>query len=328
MDTIISFLYYSIRMGTPLLFGTAGEVVTEKSGSLNLGVEGMMAMGSIGGFIIACYTDSIILGILGAFLFAGFGALIFAFLTVTLQANQNVAGLALTIFGNGIYLFIGRTLKNMDAFPSLKDSEHLSKVVADSGIPLLRDIPYLGKLLFSYNFFVYFGIILAVVLWIYVLKTKSGLRMRATGENPGAADACGVNIKRVKYFNIILGGGITGIGGLYMAMVTNGGAWNEQWIHGMGWISVALVIFANWNPLKAIFGAFFFGMFNALMAWKGNLSDTFPTLFGWLGKIPDEFYQMLPFLITALVLMFSSISKKKKSREPASIGVNYYREER
>ncbi len=328
MNTIITFLYYSIRMGTPLLFGTTGEVITEKSGSLNLGVEGMMAMGSIGGFIIACYTDSIILGILGAFLFAGVGALIFAFLTITMQANQNVAGLALTIFGNGVYLFIGRTLKNADAFPSLKNSEHLSKIVADNGIPILRDIPYLGKLLFSYNFFVYFGVILAIILWIYVSKTKSGLRMRATGENPGAADASGVNVKKVKYFNVILGGGITGIGGLYMAMITNGGAWNESWISGMGWISVALVIFANWNPLKAIFGAFFFGMFNALMAWKGNLSDTFPTLFGWLGKIPDEFYQMLPFLITALVLFFSSINKKKKNREPASIGLNYYREER
>lgn len=328
MQTIIDFLFYSIRMGTPLLFGTAGEVVTEKSGSMNLGVEGMMALGAIGGYTIGCMTNSLILGILGAFVSAGLGALIYAFITVTLQANQNVTGLALTIFGNGVYLFVGRTLTQTGKFPSLGDSKHLASIIADTGIPFLRDIPYLGKLLFSYNIFVYIAVVIAVLCWIYVSKTKSGLRMCATGENPAAADASGTNVNRVKYFNIILGGGITGIGGLYLALITNGGAWNELWINGMGWISVALVIFVNWNPLKAIFGAFFFGMFNVLMAWKGNLSHEFPLIFGWLSYIPDEFYQLLPFLITALVLVFSSISKRSKNAEPKSLGLNYYREER
>lgn len=328
METIINFLYYSIRMGTPLLFGTTGEVVTERSGNMNLGVEGMMAMGAIGGYCAACYSGSFLVGILAAFCSAALGALIYAFLTVSLQANQNVTGLALTIFGNGVYLFVGRSLAKAGKFPLLSNYPDLAEKVMDKGIPVLRDIPYIGKLLFSYNIFVYVAIVVAIIMWVYVMRTKTGLRLRAVGENPGAADACGVNVNRTRYINIVLGGGITGLGGLYLAFVINGGSWNEFWINGMGWIAVALVIFANWNPMKAIFGSFFFGMFNVLMAWKGNLSATFPRVLGWLRLIPDEFYQLLPFLITALVLVFASVSKKKKSAEPAAVGVNYFREER
>lgn len=328
MLTIINFLYYSIRMGTPLLFGTTGEIIAERGGSLNLGVEGMMAMGAIGGYCAACYTQSLTVGILAAFLSAAFGALIYAFLTVTLQANQNVTGLALTMFGDGVYLFVGRSLAKVGKFPSLSHYEGLAHAVADNGIPVLRDIPYIGKLFFSYNIFVYIAIAIAILMWFYVMRTKSGLRLRSIGENPGAADACGVNVNRYRYLNIILGGGITGLGGLYLGFVINGGAWNEFWINGMGWISVALVIFANWNPMRAIFGSFFFGMFNVLMAWKGNLSAAFPKVLGWLTAIPNEFYQLLPFLITALVLIFASIRKKKKNVQPAALGLNYFREER
>ena len=209
-----------------------------------------------------------------------------------------------------------------------REMNAIAEKVMDKGIPVLRDIPYIGKLLFSYNIFVYVAIVVAIIMWVYVMRTKTGLRVRAVGENPGAADACGVNVNRTRYINIVLGGGITGLGGLYLAFVINGGSWNEFWINGMGWIAVALVIFANWNPMKAIFGSFFFGMFNVLMAWKGNLSATFPRVLGWLRLIPDEFYQLLPFLITALVLVFASVSKKKKSAEPAAVGVNYFREER
>lgn len=328
MITIINFLYYSIRMGTPLLFGTTGEIVSERAGNLNLGVEGMMAMGAIGGYCAACYSQSLTVGMIAAFLSAALGALIYAFLTVSLQANQNVTGLALTMFGDGIYLFVGRSLAQAGKFPLLSNYPALSHAVADNGIPFLRDIPYIGKLLFSYNIFVYIAIAVAILMWFYVMRTKAGLRLRSIGENPGAADACGVNVNRYRYLNIILGGGITGLGGLYLAFIVNGGAWNEFWINGMGWISVALVIFANWNPMKAIFGSFFFGMFNVLMAWKGNLSSAFPKALGWLTAIPNEFYQLLPFLITALVLIFASVKKKKKNVQPAALGLNYFREER
>ena len=149
METIINFLYYSIRMGTPLLFGTTGEVVTERSGNMNLGVEGMMAMGAIGGYCAACYSGSLPVGILAAFCSAALGALIYAFLTVSLQANQNVTGLALTIFGNGVYLFVGRSLAKAGKFPLLSNYPDLAEKVMDKGIPVLRDIPYIGKLLFS-----------------------------------------------------------------------------------------------------------------------------------------------------------------------------------
>lgn len=328
MDVLVSFFYYAIRMGTPLLFATTGEVITERSGNLNLGVEGMMAIGAICGYCMGCYANSLIVALLASFAGAALAALIYAVLTVTFQTNQTVTGLALTIFGNGIYLFIGRMLTKTDHFPSLSSLPHLKWIVADNGIPVLRDIPYLGRLLFSYNVFVYLAVVIAVIAWLYILKTKMGLRVRAVGENPGAADASGVNVNRAKYINIVLGGGICGLGGCYMAFVTNGGAWNESWINGMGWIAVALVIFANWNPLKAIFGSFFFGMFNVLMAWKGNLSDAFPHVLGWLFLIPNEFYQMLPFLITALVLVFESARRRRNSAEPGYLSVNYYREER
>ena len=328
MTALVTFFYYAIRMGTPLLLGTTGEAITEKSGHLNLGVEGMMAMGAIGGYIAACRSGSLVIGLLAAFASAAAGALIYAFLTVTMQANQNVTGLALTIFGNGVYLFVGRYLTSRESFPLLSDAGNLREVIADRGIPVLRDIPYLGRLLFSYNIFVYLAIVIAVVCFAYLARTRAGLRMRATGENPAAADASGVNVNLVKYINIVLGGGICGLGGLYLGLVTNGGSWNENWIGGMGWISVALVIFANWNPLIAIFGSFFFGMFNALQAWKGNLSDAFPAVFGWLGSIPNEFYQLLPFLITAIVLAASSMSKKNKNSQPGALGFNYFREER
>ncbi|MBQ8411142.1 MAG: ABC transporter permease [Ruminiclostridium sp.] len=326
METIINFLYYSVRAGTPLLLGTTGEIMTEKSGSLNLGVEGLMAMGAIGGYVVGCATNNFWLALLGAFFFGLLGSLIFAFVTVTMQANQNVTGLALTTFGVGIYRFWGRSLTK--DFPSLDDAPAFKAMVTDSGIPLLRDIPYIGKLLFSYNSFVYIAVIIAVVCWIYIRKSRLGLKLRAVGENPGAADACGIKVDLYKYVNILIGGGICGIGGLYLASVTNSGAWNDNWINGMGWISVALVIFSNWSPVRAVFGAYFFGMLQTLLPQKGNLALAFPTVFGWLNVIPNEFYQMLPFFITAVVIIVAGIRKNKKSAEPSAIGLNYFREER
>lgn len=327
MMTVINFIYNAIRAGTPLLLGTTGEIITEKSGSLNLGVEGMMGMGAICGYYFACKTNSFLIGLIMAFLAGAAGGLIFAFLTVSMQANQNVTGLALTTFGCGVCQFAGKYLAANNMFPSLNNAVHLKNISADIGIPVLRDIPYVGKLLFSYNLFVYIAVIIAVAAWFYIKKTKPGLKMRAVGENPGAADACGVRVNAYKYLHIVVGGGICGLGGLYLGLITNGGAWNDYWINGMGWISVALVIFANWSPSRAIFGSYFFGMLNALQAWKGNLAHDFPNVLGWLVVIPNEFYQMLPFFITALVLILSSMGKKKTA-EPARIGLNYFREER
>lgn len=327
MNLIINFIYNSVKAGTPLLFGTTGEIITEKSGSMNLGVEGMMALGSIFGYWIACATNSFIIGLFAAFAASAIGAAVFAILTIAFQANQNVTGLALTTFGLAVYQFVGQTLTTKKIYPDLSGHAHIKYLASDNGIPVLNKIPYVGKLLFSYNIFVYIAIAIAIICWVYMEKTKFGLKIRAIGENPGAADACGVNVNLVKYFNVILGGGICGLGGFYLGIVSNGGGWNSGWINGAGWISVALVIFAKWDTKKAIAGSFFFGALQTLLPYKGNFADKF-TFLSWLNVIPNEFYQMLPFVITALVLIISSIKNKKEGTQPAACGINYYREER
>ena len=326
MITIINFLFAAIKASTPLILGTTGEIITEKSGSLNLGVEGMMAMGAVGGFYFGATSNSIIIALLAGFLCAAIGGMIFAFLTVTLQANQNVIGLALTIFGVGVYSFIGQTLINTGKYPLVSDT--LKSILKEKPLPLLGDIPYIGKLLFSHSIFVYIAFFVAILSWVYLKYTKVGLKVRAIGENPGAADAVGINVNMHKYINIILGAGVCGLGGVYLALVVNGGIWNDYWINGLGWISIALVIFASWSPMKAIFGSILFGMFSALQFRAVDLAGAFPNILSWLTKIPVDVYQMMPFVITALVLIISSMRKKKEGLQPTGCGINYYREER
>ncbi|MDR3317943.1 MAG: ABC transporter permease [Clostridiales bacterium] len=328
MNVIIRLLADAIHFGAPLLFGTTGEIVTEKSGGMNLGVEGTMAVGAIGGYLMACYTDSLLLGIIFAFIFGGLCGLLFAFLTTTLKANQNVTGLAMTIFGVGIYQLIGEKLMTAKTFPGMPG--HLAGMVSGKPFGGLSEIPYIGTLLFSHNILVYLAVLTAVAVFIYMRKTKAGLRMRAVGENPEAADSVGVNVSRVKYINGILGSGITGIGGLYMATVINSGVWSDagSWIAGYGWISVALVIFASWSPLRALYGSLVFGFLIAVQSKIDLLVRTFPAVLTWMSYIPQEVYKLLPFLITALILILNSIKKKKEGIQPAGCGINYFREER
>lgn len=318
MTMFINFLYAAITSGTPFLFGTLGEIVTEKAGNLNLGVEGMMAIGAIAGFYVGYTTNSVILAVIASFIAGTLSALIYAFLTVTLRANQNVTGLTLTIFGVGLSNFLGDFIREAAGATTLQLSTEFTAKLANVKIPLLGDIPYIGHLFFDHNIFVYFGVILCVLVGIYVKYTRAGLNMRAVGENPGAADAAGININFVKYFNILLGGGICGIGGAYISLVLCGGVWAQSCIGGLGWIAVALVIFANWNPFACILGSFVFGMFRVLKYYV-------PTDFA---AIPAAFYDMLPFLITAIVLIITSMRKSKERNQPAGCGINYFREER
>jgi len=328
LAVLTSFLFMIVKYNMALLYGTVGEIVTEKSGSLNLGVEGTMAIGAIGGYLVGCAFDNLYAAILFAFLFAALCGLLFAFLTVTLQANQNVTGLTITTFGLGLYFFIGNGFKSAGKWVDLFDKEGLSKGAEPIRIPLLSKIPVLGEALFSHNILVYLGIVLSVAIWWYLKYTKQGLRLRAIGENPASADAVGVNITLYKYVHIMLGSGIMGIGGLLMCVNLSGSFEGSNcWINGYGWISIALVIFANWNTLFAILGTFIFGLFNTLQVYSGSLADTFPHVLGWLKKIPPQFMQALPFLITAVVLVVSSV-RKRKTDQPAAIGVNYYREDR
>ncbi len=328
LAVVTTFLFTVLKYNMALLYGTVGEIVTEKSGSLNLGVEGTMAIGGIGGLLIGCSFDNIFVGILASFICAALCGLLFAFLTVTLQANQNVTGLTITTFGLGLYFFIGNGLKASGKWPDMLSLEGFKSGTEPIKIPLLSKIPVIGPAFFSHNILIYLGIIIAVVIWWYFKYTKPGLRIRAIGENPASADAVGVNITLYKYLHLMLGSGIMGIGGLLMAINLSGSFEGSKcWINGYGWISIALVIFANWNTVAAILGTFVFGLFNTLQVYGGSLSDAFPKALGWLSKIPPQFMQALPFVITAIVLVITSITNKKNNK-PAAVGLNYYREER
>ena len=328
LDVLTLFLFNIVIYNIPLLYGTVGEIIIEKSGSLNLGVEGIMAVGAIFGYLIGCSANSLTVGILASFICAGLFGIIFAVLTVTMQANQNVTGLTMTTFGVGLFFFIGKGLSA--SWPVITQYENINNGFKNPiEIPLLFKIPVLGKALFSHNILVYLGIFIAIAVWFYLNKTKAGLRLRAIGENPAAADSLGINITLYKYVHIVLGSGIMGIGGFYMGLNLGGSFEGSNcWINGYGWIAVALVIFANWNTLAAILCTLVFGFFNTLQIYSGSLAYAFPKALGFLDKIPSQLYQALPFIITALVLVFSSLRKNNKSAQPASLGLNYYREER
>ena len=321
------FLFNIILCNIPLLYGTVGEIITEKAGSLNLGVEGTMAIGAIFGYLAGCAANSLLVALVVSFLAAGACGLLFSVLTVSLQANQNVTGLTITTFGTGLYFFVGKGLG--ERWPAMTGSNALVNGFAPMEIPLLSKIPVVGKVLFSQSPLVYLGILIAVAVWWYLARTKTGLRLRAVGENPAAADSVGVNIIGYKYVHLILGSGIMGLGGLYMALYMGGSFEGSNcWINGYGWIAIALVIFANWNPLLAILGTMVFGFFNTLQIYAGSLASAFPDGLGWLNAIPSHLFKALPFLITAIVLVVSSIRKKENSGQPAALGVNYFREDR
>ena len=327
LGVVTSFIHNIIVYNIPLLYGTAGEIMVEKSGSLNLGVEGIMAVGAIFGYIFGCYANSLGVGILVAFAVGALCGLLFAALTVSLQANQNITGLTLTTFGLGVYFFVGNGLKSV-SWPVMGDYANIIKGFADIPIPLLSEIPVIGKGLFSHNILVYLGVVIAIVMWWYLNRTTMGLRLRAVGENPASADSVGINVKLMKYLHICIGCGVMGIGGYYMGLNMSGSFNSNCWIDGYGWIAVALVIFANWNPAFAIIGTFVFGFFNTLRVSGSSLAAAFPGVLGWLAKVPTQLYQALPFIITAIVLIVSSINKKKNSGLPASLGLNYFREDR
>lgn len=300
----------AVTAGTPLLFATLGEIITEKVGQLNLGVEGMMLIGAVIGFGAALSTGNPVLGIIAGMIAGAGGALIFAFLTITLRANQIVSGLSLTIFGAGFSSFIGQKMVGQALSDSVRNSFKPIK------IPLLGDIPVIGSAFFNQNILVYTGYIVAILLGIYMFKTRIGLNLRTVGENPGAADTAGINVTMYKYLHILLGGALCGIAGAYMSMVTVP-SWQEGLTGGRGWIAVALVIFVTWNPYKAMLGAYFFGGLSILGLY---LQSYVP--------IPQSIFDMLPYLATIIVLIMISLKKSKENQPPKALGEPYFREER
>ena len=311
MDGIISFLAAAIVAGTPLLFATVGEIVTEKSGHLNLGVEGLMMMGAVMGFQIGLTTGSPLMALLAAMLAGAFGGLIFAFLTVSLRANQVVTGLTLTIFGTGLASFLGQKLIGQVTTDSVKG------FFRAFDFPLLSQIPIIGRIFFRHDVFVYFGYAVAVGVAIYLYKTRPGRNIRAIGENPGAADAAGINVNLYKYFHILFGGALCGLGGAYLSLVYVP-AWQDGVTAGRGWIAVALVIFASWNPLKALIGAYLFGGLD-IIGFRIQGSGFY---------ISQYIIDMLPYVVTILVLVVVSMRKSRELSPPRSLGVPYFREER
>ena len=329
IEVLTLFLFNIVIYSIPLLYATCGEIIVEKSGSLNLGVEGTMAVGAVFGFLAGCRADSLPVALLVSFASSALVGAIFCIFTISLQANQNVTGLTITTIGVAVYFFVGNGLGAN--WPVYRDCTRLVAGVSDLNIPLLSKIPVIGKAFFSHNILVYLAVIIAVLVWVYFEKTSFGLRLRAIGENPGAADSLGVNIVLYKYLHIMAGSGIMGIGGLYMGL-NMGGTFEGSncWINGYGWIAIALVIFANWSTMHAILGTFVFGFFNTLRIYNMPLATTFPKTMGWLSSVPAQVFSALPFIVTLLVLVVSSIKSRKsgRSNSPTAIGVNYYREDR
>ncbi len=315
MMIIMAFIAAAVSAGTPLLFGTVGEILSEKVGHLNLGVEGMMSIGAVAGFAAGYATGNLAAAMLAAFAAGMLSALIYAVLTVSFMANQNVIGLTLTIFGIGLSNFIGVYMIGQTESSTWQLPANLIAQMRNVQIPVLTDIPVLGQLLFHYDPFTYVGIAIALVCGWYLFRTKAGLNTQAIGENPAAADAASIQVTKWKYINILLGGGICGIGGAYCSMVINGGVWISNCVGGLGWIAVALVIFAAWKPQMAILGSFLFGALRILKYYMPAV-------------IPIAFFDMLPFVITAIVLLVASIRGTKGSRIPENLGNNYFREER
>ena len=311
LNEISLFLQTSVQMGTHILFAIVGGIICEKVGNMNLGIEGMMLMGAAVGYKVACSTANPLLTILAAGAAGLVGALIYAFITVTLRGNQVVTGLVLTIFGTGVAGFIGKEVS------SLSIPAEVINAFKPYDIPVLCDIPIIGKALFSQGIYVQLAIITAILAYLYIKKTRFGLNMRAVGENPAAADASGINVTLYKYVHVLLGGFLCGVGGAYLstAFLTT---WQDNVTAGAGWIAVALVIFSTWNPLKAIFAAYLFGMLKGL-----NFK-----MQGWGFTIPSQILEMLPYVATIVVLIFITLRKKRENQPPKALGDPYFREER
>ena len=308
---MVEFLAACVVAGTPLVLATVGELITEKTGSLNLGVEGMMLMGAVMGFYTGLNTSSPFLAILAAALAGAGGALIYAFVTVTLKANQVVTGLTLTIFGTGFAQFVGEPLLGSMAPSAI--TEFFSKMT----IPVLGQIPILGPVFFQQDAFVYLSYIVCIVAAIYLYRTRMGMNLRALGENTAAADASGININLYKYVHILVGGALCGLGGAYLSLVRIP-IWQENVVNGRGWIAVSLVIFVAWNPIKGFFGGVLFGGLS-IIGLKFQAMG--------LG-VSQYLVDMIPYIANILIVIISTHKRRKESQPPGDLGNNYFREER
>jgi len=317
--TLSLFLLSSVQMGTHILLAILGAILCEKAGNTNLGIEGMMLLGASFGFACALNTANPVLAMLVAGIAGMLGALIYAFITITLRGNQVVTGIVLTIFGEGVSGFLGKNLTGK-ALP-----ENVQAFFASKPVPLLNKIPVIGPMFFTQGVYVYLSIICAIALYLYLTKTRAGLSLRATGENPGAADASGINVTRVKYLHVLAGGFLCGLGGAFLSLAYVP-RWQDNITAGAGWIAVALVIFCTWNPLKAMVAAWAFCALRGIGFKFQSLA--IPFFGGKTISMNAQLLDMLPYVATIVVLIFIAMQKKKEYQAPAALGNPYFREER
>lgn len=324
---IIAFIQRAIVQGIPLLFGSTGEIITEKAGHLNLGTAGVMYVGGISGVIGAfIYENSVetvnpVLAVLIPILTSILGSLlmglIYSVLTVTLRANQNVTGLALTTFGVGVGNFFGGSLIKLtnSELPSIALSA--TSNCFKTKIPFADNLGWFGDIFLSYSFLAYVAIIIALASAFFFNKTRKGLSLRAIGENPATADAAGVNVSKYKYAATCIGSIIAGLGGLYYVMDYACGVWSNDGFGDRGWLAIALVIFAVWRPNFGIIGSFLFGGLLIIHNYIPNLTLS-----------AQELFKMAPYVVTIIVLVVISMRQKRENLPPASLGLSYFREER
>ena len=323
---IISIIQRSIMQGIPLLYGSTGEIITEKSGHLNLGIPGIMYVGAISGvigaFLYEQSTETLnpVLAVLIPLLASVIGSLImgliYCVLTVTLHSNQNVTGLALTTFGVGFGNFFGGSLIKLTDSDTPSIALVQTSRIFKTPLPFADNLGKIGELLFSYSFLAYAAVIIAILASIFLNKTRKGLHLRAVGENPATADAAGINVDRYKYVATCVGSVIAGLGGLYYVMDYADGIWSNNAFGDRGWLAIALVIFAVWKPNMSILGSILFG---GLLISYNYINVSFEQ---------QELLKMTPYVVTILVLIVISMRQKKENQPPASLGLSYFREER
>ena len=330
MFDIVSFIPRAVVQGIPLLLGSTGETLTEKSGNLNLGIPGIMYVGGICGVIGAFFYESavpapgalnpffaVIIPLLCSLLGSLLMGLLYCFLTVTLRANQNVTGLAMTTFGVGFGNFFGGSLIKLTKSDVPSVTLTATSLAFKKALPFASKLGWFGEIFLSYSFLAYVAIAIAIIVSFYFNRTRSGLNLRAVGENPATADAAGINVGKYKYISICLGSIIAGFGGLYYVMDYACGVWSNNAFGDRGWLAIALVIFAIWRPNLSIIGSILFGGLFIVHNYIPNLSMS-----------DQELFKMTPYLVTIIVLIVISMLKKREFQPPQSLGLSYFREDR
>lgn len=325
---IATIIQRAVMQGTPLLFGSTGEILTEKSGHLNLGIPGIMYVGAISGVAGAFLYEhgvgadlnpflAILIPLLCSLVASALMGLIYCFLTVTLRANQNVTGLALTTFGIGLGNFFGGSLIKLVDMDVPSISLSATSTIFKTQIPIADKLGWFGTIFLSHGFLVYVAVIIALISSYVLKKTRTGLHLRAVGESPETADAVGINVTKYKYLSTCIGSAVAGLGGLYYVMDYANGVWSNNGFGDRGWLSIALVIFSIWRPSISILGSILFGFLYVIPTYIPDITVSTKKLF-----------EMLPYIVTILVLVITSIRDKKENQPPAALGLHYFREER